>query len=34
MDSIYEIAKDNDVAVIEDAAQTLCAEYNGKKLDH
>ena len=32
MDSIYKIAKENDVAVIEDAAQTLGAEYNGKKI--
>ena len=32
MDSINEIAKENDVAVIEDAAQTLGAEYKGKKI--
>ncbi len=32
MDNIHKIAQENDVAVIEDAAQTLGAEYNGKKI--
>lgn len=32
MDEIMEIAEDNDLAVIEDAAQTIGAEYNGKKI--
>ena len=32
MDSINKIAQKNDVAVIEDAAQTLGAEYKGKKI--
>ncbi len=32
MDNIHKIAQENDVAVIEDAAQTLGAEYKGKKI--
>jgi dTDP-4-amino-4,6-dideoxygalactose transaminase len=32
MDEIIEIAEDHDLAVIEDAAQTIGAEYNGKKI--
>ncbi len=30
--SIRDVAEDNDMIVIEDAAQTLGAEYNGKKI--
>jgi len=32
MNEIMEIAEENDISVIEDAAQTLGAEYNGKKI--
>jgi dTDP-4-amino-4,6-dideoxygalactose transaminase len=32
MDNIMEIVEENDIAVIEDAAQTLGAEYKGKKI--
>jgi len=32
MDQINQIAQENDVAVIEDAAQTLGAEYKGRKI--
>ncbi len=32
MDEIIEIAEDNDLAIIEDAAQTIGAEYNGKRI--
>lgn len=32
MDSIKEIAEENDTVLIEDAAQTLGAEYKGKKI--
>ena len=32
MDDIFEIVDDYDLAVIEDAAQTLGAEYKGKKI--
>ena len=32
MDEIIEIADDYDLAIIEDAAQTIGAEYNGKKI--
>ena len=32
MDSIVKICKDNDIILVEDAAQSLGAEYNGKKL--
>lgn len=32
MDSIIKIAEENELAVIEDAAQTLGAEYKGKKI--
>ncbi len=32
MDEIIEIAEDKDLAVIEDAAQTIGAEYQGKKI--
>ena len=32
MDEFNEIAKENDLVIIEDAAQTLGAEYNGKKI--
>ncbi len=32
MDEITKIADENEISVIEDAAQTLGAEYNGKKI--
>ncbi len=32
MNEIIEIAEDNDLTIIEDAAQTLGAEYKGKKV--
>ena len=32
MNEIMEIAKENNITIIEDAAQTLGAEYNGKKI--
>lgn len=32
MNEIMVIAEENDISVIEDAAQTLGAEYNGKKI--
>jgi dTDP-4-amino-4,6-dideoxygalactose transaminase len=32
MDAIVKICKDNDIILVEDAAQSLGAEYNGKKL--
>ena len=34
MDEILEFAKHTNIKVIEDCAQSLGAEYKGKKLEH
>ncbi|MDI6703676.1 MAG: DegT/DnrJ/EryC1/StrS family aminotransferase [bacterium] len=34
LDSIIELAKENNLKVIEDAAQSIGAEYKGKKVGH